>query len=70
MTDTTPPTVAKPPKHCTACGAPTGAHLSWCPTLTAVPVQTGWLCPACGRGNAPLSMICPCKGWLKLEVTC
>jgi hypothetical protein len=32
MTDITP-TVAKPPKHCTACGAPIGAHFSWCPTL-------------------------------------
>jgi hypothetical protein len=34
MTDRdTTPTVAKPPKHCISCGAPTGAHLSWCPTL-------------------------------------
>jgi len=29
----TPPTVAKPPRHCFSCGAPSGAHLSWCPTL-------------------------------------
>jgi len=33
MTDTTPPTVAQHPRHCFSCGAPSGAHLSWCPTL-------------------------------------
>lgn len=22
--------------------------------------STGWLCPACGRGNAPTSAVCPC----------
>jgi len=46
------------------------------PITTTTPVtggtvqQTGWLCPACGRGNAPLNMTCPCKGWPKMEVTC
>jgi len=33
MTDTTPPTVAQHQRHCFSCGAPSGAHLSWCPTL-------------------------------------
>ena len=37
---------------------------------TAPFVQHGWLCPACGRGNAPMNMTCPCKGWPKMEVTC
>jgi len=32
VTDT-PPTVAKPPRHCFACGAPSNSHFSWCPTL-------------------------------------
>lgn len=22
---------------------------------------SGWLCPACGRGNSPYSNICPCN---------
>lgn len=34
------------------------------------PIQTGWLCPACGRGNTPINMTCPCKGWPKMEITC
>ena len=25
-----------------------------------VPGVVGWLCPACGRGNAPTLMTCPC----------
>jgi hypothetical protein len=46
------------------------------PITTTTPVmggtvqQTGWLCPACGRGNAPTNMTCPCKGWPKMEITC
>ena len=46
------------------------------PITTTTPVtggtaqQTGWLCPACGRGNAPINMTCPCKGWPKMEITC
>ena len=70
----TPSTAAQPPKHCIACGSPAGSHLSWCPTLHPPHqmhiVHTGWLCPACGRGNAPTNMTCPCKGWPKMEVTC
>ncbi len=26
------------------------------------PVQVGWLCPACGAGNAPWSAQCGCQG--------
>ena len=53
------------------------AHV--CPVLTPTdpvvlpvspPLQTGWLCPACGGGNAPFVQRCPCKGWPKMEVTC
>ena len=32
--------------------------------------QKGWICPVCGRGLSPLTMVCPCnnvKGW---EFTC
>lgn len=37
---------------------------------SAQPEQKGWVCPVCGRGLSPLTMVCPCnngKGW---EVTC
>lgn len=38
--------------------------------LTPTGVFTsGWLCPACGRGNAPTTATCPCKPWPKQEVT-
>jgi hypothetical protein len=69
MTDT-PSTAPQPPRHCIACGSPAGSHLSWCPAPVTPRPQTGWLCPACGRGNAPMNMTCPCKGWPKMEVTC
>ena len=36
----------------------------------STPVQYGWLCPACGRGNAPLAQTCSCKGWPSLQITC
>ena len=39
------------------------------PATTTTPV-TGWLCPACGRGNAPTNMTCPCKGWPEMRITC
>jgi hypothetical protein len=35
-----------------------------------MPTQYGWLCPACGRGNAPLAQTCPCKGWPTMQITC
>jgi hypothetical protein len=64
-----------PTSICTACGERFhNAHV--CPVQnptvmpTIPPLQTGWLCPACGRGNAPMNMTCPCKGWPKMEVTC
>jgi len=25
--------------------------------------QKGWICPSCGRGNAPWSPSCPCIPW-------
>ena len=33
-------------------------------------IKDGWLCPACGRGNAPMNMTCPCKPWTTMEVSC
>jgi hypothetical protein len=46
------------------------------PITTTTPVtggtvqQTGWLCPACGRGNAPFVSLCPCKPWPEMRITC
>ena len=37
---------------------------------SAQPIQKGWICPVCGRGLSPLTMVCPCqneKGW---KITC
>lgn len=55
-----------PTNICIRCGERFhNAHV--CPVqnptaLPAIPpLQTGWLCPACGRGNAPMNMTCPCK---------
>jgi hypothetical protein len=45
----------------------------WQPITTTTPVtggtvqQTGWLCPACGGGNAPFVQRCPCKPWLEMR---
>lgn len=25
------------------------------------PSTYGWICPVCGKGNAPFSLACPCK---------
>jgi hypothetical protein len=30
---------------------------------------TGWICPVCGRGNAPTTSTCSCKGF-DYTVTC
>jgi len=38
------------------------------PEKVTVPMQYGWLCPACGRGNAPLAQTCPCKGYGAVRV--
>ncbi len=40
------------------------------PVTGGVVQQTGWLCPACGRGNAPTNMTCPCKPWPEMRITC
>ncbi len=54
------------PRTCVECGlGPCNRR-----TKSTQIVNTGWLCPACGRGNAPLNMTCPCKGWPKMEVSC
>lgn len=37
------------------------------PPSPPVPVVMGWMCPRCGRGNAPHVNTCSCK---TLEVTC
>jgi hypothetical protein len=44
-------------------------------TITPAPTPigitpTGWLCPACGRGNAPFVSLCPCKPWPEMRITC
>ena len=33
------------------------------------PVQYGWICPVCGRGNSPFTTTCPCKP-LDYRITC
>lgn len=33
------------------------------------PVQYGWICPVCGRGNSPSTSTCPCKP-INWELTC
>ena len=38
--------------------------------LPSMPSAPGWVCPACGAGNAPWVSRCSCKGWPKYEVTC
>lgn len=30
----------------------------------------GWLCPACGRGNAPTTSTCGCKPFPAPTITC
>ena len=40
------------------------------PEKATMPTQYGWLCPACGRGNAPLAQTCPCRGWPTMQITC
>ena len=33
------------------------------------PVQYGWICPVCGRGNSPFTNTCPCKP-INWNLTC
>lgn len=61
---------------CETCGqgvfTTLGQHL--CPGPPQRPVGgAGWLCPACGKGNAPFVAQCPCEGrqgssWTSNEV--
>lgn len=38
-----------------------GNHETDCPKRQVMEAAaTGWLCPACGRGNSPWNMTCPC----------
>jgi hypothetical protein len=30
----------------------------------------GWLCPRCGRGNAPSTSTCPCSPLPPTQITC
>ena len=32
--------------------------------------QYGWICPRCGRGNAPWNATCSCLGWAVGPVWC
>ena len=35
----------------------------------SAPVLHGWICPVCGRGNAPFNPSCPCLGYPRYTVT-
>ena len=53
--------------HCGSTAAPVTAHSGWWNPLAPIPrtdpVQKGWLCPACGKGNAPWNPTCGhCRG--------
>lgn len=40
-----------------------GAHRTVWPNqgeVAEVPIQVGWRCPVCGRGNAPWNPTCQC----------
>jgi hypothetical protein len=62
------------PRTCEECGLGPCKYSVWSKPAQPNPsthyVQTGWLCPACGRGNAPTNMTCPCKPWPEMRVTC
>lgn len=59
----------------------TAGHAVNCPSFvagTTIPMfglagvpkpiaQRGWLCPACGRGNAPRNATCPCVGSVTVD---
>lgn len=61
--------------NCTECGSMTnGKHATHCPLYQVAQIpQTygavGWVCPKCGRGNAPACMTCPCVQ-IEYKVTC
>ena len=57
---------------CKECGITGGFHKSSCSSVKPFPplgVQ-GWICPKCGRGNAPHSNSCPCIPYPEYKVTC
>ena len=39
------------------------------PASTLPPAMPGWICPVCGRGNAPYTNTCPCIPIVH-EMTC
>lgn len=62
--------------NCTECIMDSaGNHAPNCPfyrqpwQLRSYCVQYGWICPKCGRGNAPSCMTCPCIP-MEYKVTC
>ena len=62
--------------NCTECGNMiNGKHAMNCPYyhVPSIPTPTygsvGWICPKCGRGNAPACMTCPCVP-MEYKVTC
>ena len=40
------------------------------PDSKVQPIKNGWLCPKCGRGNAPTTPTCPCMGRVEDGSTC
>lgn len=60
----------------TQCDCETTAHDPGCPfydppgdvfvdETPSRPTRKGWICPACGRGNAPWNPSCECVGALR-----
>lgn len=52
------------PEHATVCSSCEERWRIKCQP----PTPTGWLCPACGRGNAPSTGTCPCCGEWRLSI--
>ncbi len=40
------------------------------PAETTTAPHLGWLCPACGRGNAPWNVTCPCGPKVTITYRC
>ncbi len=36
----------------------------------APPQMVGWMCPKCGRGNAPTTTTCICTPFPQITITC
>jgi len=41
----------------------------WYRPWPQLPAGLGWICPACGKGNAPWVQQCPCEGQQKFTIT-